>query len=187
LRSAGRFIEMQDALIESREILAHQAAHDSLTGLPNRRAILDRLREELARTKRHNDMLAVGMFDIDHFKQVNDTYGHQTGDDILCGLAKILTETNRGYDAVGRLGGEEFLVITPMKAGKNWITIYDRLCAKIAGSKITTRSGVLSITVSIGVVCADIDKTVDEILESTDKAMYRAKNEGRNRVVAFGG
>ena len=179
-----RFVEMQDALIESREILTHQAAHDPLTGLPNRRAILERLREELARTRRHNDILAVGMFDIDHFKQVNDTYGHQTGDDVLCGLAKILTEKNRVYDAVGRLGGEEFLVITPMKAGKNWISVYDRLCAKIAESEITTRSGMLSITVSIGVVCAGVDSTVDEILEATDKAMYRAKNEGRNRVVA---
>ena len=86
-----RMVEMQDALIESREILTHQATHDPLTGLPNRRAILDRLREELARTRRHDDMLAVGMFDIDHFKQVNDTYGHQTGDDVLCGLAQILT------------------------------------------------------------------------------------------------
>ena len=91
------------------------------------------------------------------------------------------------YDAVGRLGGEEFLVITPMKAGKNWISVFDRLCAKIAESKITTRSGVLSITVSIGVVCAGVDSTVDEILEATDKAMYRAKNEGRNRVVAYDG
>jgi two-component system, cell cycle response regulator len=182
-----RFVEMQDALIESREILTHQAAHDPLTGLPNRRAILDRLRQELSRTRRQNDILAVGMFDIDHFKQVNDTYGHQTGDDVLCGLAKILTEKNRVYDAAGRLGGEEFLVITPMKAGKNWISVYGRLCAKIAESKISTRSGMLSITVSIGVVCAGVDSTVDEILEATDKAMYRAKNEGRNRVVAYGG
>lgn len=179
-----RMVEMQDALIESRQILAHQATHDLLTGLPNRRAILDRLREELSRARRHDNLLAVGMFDIDHFKQVNDTYGHQTGDDVLCGLAKILSETNRDYDVAGRLGGEEFLVITPMKAGKDWITVYDRLCATIAESKITTKSGLLSITVSIGVACAGIDSTVDEILEATDKAMYRAKNEGRNRVVA---
>jgi two-component system cell cycle response regulator len=180
-----RLVEMQDALIESREILAHQATHDPLTGLPNRRAILDRLREELARTRRHENLLAIGMFDIDHFKQVNDTYGHQTGDDVLRGLAKILSETNRVYDAAGRLGGEEFLVITPMKAGKNWISVYNRLCAKIAESKITTKSGLLSITVSIGVVCAGADSTVDEILEATDKAMYQAKNKGRNRVVAY--
>jgi len=182
-----RMVEMQDALIESREILAHLATHDPLTGLPNRRAILDRLREELARTRRHDDVLAVGMFDIDHFKQVNDMYGHQAGDDVLCGLAQILSECNRVYDAVGRLGGEEFLVIAPMKTGKNWMSAFNRLCAKIAESKITTRSGVLSVTVSIGVVCSAVDSTVDEILEAADKAMYQAKNEGRNRVVAYNG
>jgi len=182
-----RMIEMQDALIESRERLTYQATHDPLTGLPNRRSILDRLREELARSRRHGDTLAVGMFDIDHFKQVNDTYGHQAGDDVLCGLAQILRERKRVYDTVGRLGGEEFLVITPMKAAMNWISVFGRLCAMIAESNITTRAGVLSITVSIGVVCATVDNTVDEILEAADKALYRAKNEGRNRVVAYNG
>jgi diguanylate cyclase (GGDEF)-like protein len=178
-----RLVEMQDALIKSKEILAHQATHDPLTGLLNRRAILDRLHKELARAGRLGDVLAVGMFDIDHFKQVNDTYGHQAGDDVLCGLAQILRENNREYDSVGRMGGEEFLIITPMKAGTNWLSVFGRLCAKIAESYITTRSGVLSITVSIGVVCADAETTVDEILEAADKAMYRAKNEGRNRII----
>ena len=179
-----RLIDMQDALIESREILAHQATHDPLTGLPNRRAILDRLHEELARTRRHDDVLAVGMLDIDHFKLVNDTHGHQAGDDVLCGLAKILRQNNREYDAAGRLGGEEFLVITPMQAGANWIYAYERLCARIAESRIATRSGELSVTVSIGVVRAALDSTVDKILEAADKALYQAKNAGRNRVVA---
>ena len=179
-----RMVEMQDALIESRKILAHQATHDPLTGMLNRRAILDRLRKELARAGRHGDVLAVGMFDIDHFKQVNDMYGHQTGDDVLCGLTQILNESIREYDSVGRMGGEEFLVITPMKPGTNWISAFDRLCAKIAESNITTRSGVLSITVCIGVACAAAETTVDEILETADTAMYQAKNEGRNRVVS---
>ncbi len=179
-----RMVEMQDALIESRKILAHQATHDPLTGMLNRRAILDRLRKELARARRHGDVLAIGMFDIDHFKQVNDMYGHQTGDDVLCGLTQILKESIREYDSVGRMGGEEFLVITPMKAGTNWISAFGRLCAKIAESNITTRSGVLSITVSIGVAYAAAETTVDEILETADTAMYQAKNEGRNRVVS---
>jgi len=182
-----RMIEMQDALIESREILSHQATHDPLTGLPNRRAILDRLHEELARSRRHENVLAIGMFDIDHFKRVNDTYGHQAGDDVLCGLAKILTQSNREYDAAGRLGGEEFLVITPMQAVANWISAYERLCARIAESKIATRSGELSVTASIGVVRAAGDSTVDKILEAADKALYQAKNSGRNRVVACDG
>jgi diguanylate cyclase (GGDEF)-like protein len=182
-----RMIEMQEALVESREKLSYLATHDPLTGLQNRRAILDRLREELARSGRHGDVLAVGMCDIDHFKKVNDTYGHQTGDDILCGLAQIFSENSRMFDSTGRLGGEEFLLITPLKAGTNWISVYDRLCAKIAESNIMTRTGVQSITVSIGVVCASVDSTVDETLEAADKAMYRAKNAGRNRVVAHEG
>ena len=181
-----RMVEMQDALIKSREILAHQATHDPLTGLLNRRAILDRLREELARAGRYGDLLAVGMCDIDHFKQINDTHGHQTGDDVLCGLTQILSESLREYDSIGRMGGEEFLVITPMKAGMDCISVFGRFCVRVAESKITTRSGVLSVTVSIGVACAAVESTVEEILEEADAALYRAKNEGRNRVACDG-
>ena len=128
-------------------------------------------------------MLAIGMLDIDHFKQVNDKYGHQTGDDVLCGLAQILKESLRAYDSVGRIGGEEFLVIAPMKAGVSCSSIFDRFCVTVAENKITTRSGVLSVTVSLGVACAETECTVDKILEAADTAMYRAKNEGRNRVI----
>jgi two-component system, cell cycle response regulator len=181
-----RMVGLQHALVESREVLAHQAIHDPLTGLPNRRALLDRLREELARAGRHGDLLAVGMCDIDHFKQVNDTHGHQTGDDVLCGLAQILTESLREYDFVGRLGGEEFLVMAPMKAGMDCASVFGRLCARVADGKITTRSGVLSVTVSIGVACATVESTVDGVLEAADAALYRAKDEGRNRVVHHG-
>ena len=177
-----RMVEMQDALIESREILAHQATHDPLTGLLNRRAILDRLREELARAGRYSDLLAVGMCDIDHFKQINDTHGHQTGDDVLCGLTQILSDSLREYDSIGRMGGEEFLVITPMKAGVDCTSVFGRFCVRVAESKITTRSGVSSVTVSIGVACSTVESTVDEILAAADAALYRAKNEGRNRV-----
>jgi diguanylate cyclase (GGDEF)-like protein len=178
-----RMVEMQAALIESKEKFAHQATHDPLTGLLNRRAILDRLSEELARVGRHSDMLAIGMLDIDHFKQVNDRHGHLTGDDVLCGLAQILRESLRAYDSVGRMGGEEFLVIAPLKAGMSCSSIFDRFCEKVAESKITTRSGVLSVTVSIGVACAVVECTVDKLLEASDTAMYQAKNEGRNRVI----
>ncbi len=181
-----RMVEMQAALIASREILAHQASHDPLTGMLSRRAILEKLEEELARAGRHGDLLAVGMCDIDHFKQVNDTYGHQTGDDVLCGLARILNESLRPYDSVGRVGGEEFLVIAPIKARADSGPLFDRLCMRVAESKMTTRSGVLLVTVSIGVACATAGSTADGILEAADAALYRAKNEGRNRVAHDG-
>ncbi len=178
-----RMVEMQAALVESREALAHQATHDPLTGMLNRRAILDRLREEFARARRQGDSLAVGVCDIDHFKRINDTYGHQTGDDVLCELSRIMTKSIREYDSVGRIGGEEFLVIMPAKAGVECTPLFGRMCGNIAGNKLTTRSGALSVTVSIGVASAAGDDTVDKLLAAADAALYRAKSEGRNRVV----
>ena len=176
-----RMVEMQDALSESREILAHQATHDLLTGLLNRRAILDRLHEELARARRYGDVVAVGLIDIDHFKKVNDTYGHQVGDDVLCGFVQILTKSFREYDTIGRIGGEEFLVIAPIKPGTDCGSVFCRALLKVAESKITTRSGMLTVTMSIGVTIATIENSVDEILEAADAALYKAKNEGRNQ------
>jgi two-component system, cell cycle response regulator len=178
-----RMIEMQNKLIESREALAHEATHDSLTGILNRRAILDHLQKELARAGRNGDTLAIGVCDIDHFKQVNDTYGHQTGDDVLCQLSRILSNSFRNYDCVGRMGGEEFLIITSMKAETDPVSAFNRLCAQIAESGISTRSGMLSITVSIGVACANAESVVDEILGAADTALYQAKAQGRNCTV----
>lgn len=178
-----RMVEMQAALIESREAFEHQATHDPLTGMLNRRAIINQLHRELNRTGRHGDALAVGMCDIDHFKRVNDTHGHQTGDEVLCGLAQVLHDSIREYDSVGRMGGEEFLVITPMKSLSDCVSIFSRLCAGVSEKKIATRSGDLSITVSIGVARAVAGSTVDELLGMADTALYRAKEEGRNRVV----
>jgi diguanylate cyclase (GGDEF)-like protein len=145
-----RMVEMQDALSESRAILAHQATHDQLTGLLNRRAILDRLHEELVRARRYGDVLAVGMIDIDHFKQVNDTYGHQAGDDVLCGFVQILSKSFREYDAIGRVGGEEFLVIAPIKPGTDCGSVFSRALLNVAESKIPTRSGLITVTMRGG-------------------------------------
>jgi diguanylate cyclase (GGDEF)-like protein len=178
-----RMVEMQAAVVAGREALAHQANHDPLTGLLNRRAILDTLDREICRASRDGDTWAVGMCDIDRFKQINDTYGHHTGDDLLQGFARILTESLRKYDSVGRMGGEEFLVIAPMKAESDSFNIFNRLCGRIAESKIPTRSGVLSFTASIGVACGTSGSRAEPTLEAADAALYRAKKEGRNRVV----
>lgn len=182
-----RMVEMQDALMESREALAHQATHDSLTGMLNRRAIIDHLRKELERARRHGDVLAIGMCDIDHFKQINDSYGHQTGDEMLYGFSQIVQESLRTYDSVGRMGGEEFLVIAPMTTGTDCTSLFERLCLRISEIRIPTRSGALSVTMSIGVACAGKESTVDDVLGAADAALYRAKNEGRNRVAYAGG
>ena len=178
-----RVIDLQDKLIESRDAMLHQATHDALTGLPNRRAILDQLSRELDRASSLEGVLAVGMCDIDHFKAVNDRHGHQTGDDVLRGFAKVLGEKVRTYDTVGRIGGEEFLIILPMKAGTDWEGAFRNLGRRISEAQVPTRSGPLSVTASIGVVCAAAGSSVDEVLEAADQAMYQAKREGRNRVV----
>ena len=178
-----RMVAMQAALIESRKALLYQATHDPMTGMLNRRAILEHLHKELVRVHRLGEALAIGMCDIDHFKQINDTYGHQTGDDVLRGLSLILNESLRPYDSVGRMGGEEFLVIAPMKTGTECTSLFDRLRLRVADHRIRTRSGDLSVTVSIGVVLAATASTVDAVLEASDVAMYQAKNGGRNCVV----
>ncbi|MFP4171871.1 MAG: diguanylate cyclase [Candidatus Hydrogenedentota bacterium] len=178
-----RLVEMQDALYDSREALAHQANHDPLTGLLNRRAILEQLDKELARAKRHGAQLAVGMCDIDHFKQINDTHGHQCGDDVLCEIARIFSENLRPYDSIGRIGGEEFLVMVPTNGdGANPHTFFERLRQLIAKRTIPLSSSALTITVSIGVACTREGTTLDGILAEADAALYQAKNEGRDRV-----
>ena len=179
-----RMVAMQEALLKSKDLLAYQASHDPLTGLSNRRAIFEQLHRELARADRHGDGLAVGICDLDHFKRINDTHGHQAGDDLLCGFARILKAQVREYDAIGRIGGEEFLIITPVSAGTDCLALFNRLCRRVGESGIATRSGELSVTVSIGVACIAYPRPVDDILEAADSALYRAKKLGRNRVVA---
>jgi two-component system, cell cycle response regulator len=182
-----RMVELQNALVESKEILAHQASHDLLTGLLNRRAIFERLGQELVRSGRSGDTLAVGMIDIDHFKQVNDRYGHQTGDDVLCGFVQLLKESFRSCDALGRIGGEEFLVIAPMSQENDGLAVFTRALGNVAGNEIATRTVPLAITMSIGLTIATWQDSVDKILETVDDALYQAKKEGRNRIVQRSG
>ncbi len=174
--------ELQASLREARDALAHQATHDPLTGIFNRRAILDRLSEELSRAKREKGKLSVGMCDIDHFKNINDARGHQAGDEALIAFTQCLQAQLREYDCVGRYGGEEFLVIAAGPQG--WIEegLYERLCVRVAETEIRTKSGPVSITVSIGVARGTGPSTVDALLAAADDALYQAKAGGRNRV-----
>jgi two-component system cell cycle response regulator len=178
-----RMAELQSNLLEARNALAHQATHDPLTGVLNRRAILDHLRKELARARRENGTLSVGMCDIDHFKTVNDTWGHMTGDSVLVAFSRCLLAGLREYDDVGRYGGEEFLVIAVGSKGEGGESLYERLRAGVAASRIETEGKTVSITVSIGVAPGTGQSTVDSLLAAADAALYRAKADGRNRVV----
>ena len=190
-RASGRLVTLQDitdrkraeqALVEARDALQHQATHDLLTGIFNRRAILDVLSRELARARRQHMGLAIGICDIDHFKKINDTYGHPVGDEVLCGVVRIMKSNLRQYDTLGRFGGEEFLVVTPGVKENDAITVYKRLLTGVAENSLATKSGNVSVTVSIGVKVLTGEEEMEELLKAADDALYDAKSGGRNRV-----
>jgi len=178
-----RMLELQASLLETQAELAHQATHDALTGIFNRRAILEQLSRELARALRQGNILSVGMCDIDHFKKINDSLGHQAGDDVLIAFARCLQAGVREYDYVGRYGGEEFLIIASGLPGQSDQGLYERLREQVAAAAIQTKAGDVSITVSIGTAAATGQSTVDGLIAAADAALYQAKAEGRNKVV----
>lgn len=177
-----RMLELQATVLAANAALAHEATHDPLTGIYNRRAIMEALSRELSREERQRNGLAIGMCDIDYFKKINDVHGHQVGDEVLCGVVRLMVKCLRQYDSVGRFGGEEFVVITPGVKEGDVGALYERFRATVADNPIVTRAGEIPITLSIGVaVCGQSDK-MDELLASADTALYQAKNGGRNRV-----
>ncbi|MCX6557315.1 MAG: GGDEF domain-containing protein [Candidatus Aminicenantes bacterium] len=177
-------LDLQSSLLETQTALAYQATHDALTGLYNRRAILDRLNQELSRALRQGNSLSVGMCDIDHFKKINDRLGHQAGDDVLVAFSRCLEANLREYDCVGRYGGEEFLIIATGLPGQSDDGLYERLREQVAAAAIKTKAGDVAITVSIGTAAGTGQSTVDRLIAAADAALYQAKAAGRNRVVS---
>ena len=177
-----RILETQAELLTARNALAHEATHDPLTGILNRRAIETALSRELSREQRLHEGLTVSICDIDNFKKINDTYGHMAGDEVLCGIVRLLETRLRAYDHLGRFGGEEFLVITPGVTQDQANKLYERLRAAVSDNPISTKAGSVSITISIGVRAVNGNETMDELITAADSALYRAKREGRNRV-----
>ena len=184
IRVGQRMLELQDSLLEIQAALAHQATHDALTGIFNRRAILEQLTRELARALRQGVSISVGMCDIDHFKEINDRFGHQAGDEVLVAFARSLQNNLREYDYVGRYGGEEFLIIaTGSNNTQSDEGLYERLREQVAALAVKTKAGNISVTVSIGTAAGSGKSTVDALLAAADAALYQAKEAGRNRVV----
>ncbi|MDX9752774.1 MAG: diguanylate cyclase [bacterium] len=183
IRVGLRMLELQADLNQAKETLAHEAMHDALTGVLNRKAILADFQRQLAVAERQNIPLSIGMCDIDFFKKVNDQYGHQTGDTVLIHFAQILQNHLRAGDALGRYGGEEFLVIAPYSHGIPEETLFERLRQAVADTPIPTSVGELHITMSVGVARHARGYTLDQILAAADLALYQAKDQGRNRVV----
>ena len=184
LRSARRLIEVQEELLAARELLKIKASHDSLTGLLNREEILGILDRELARSERDGLSVSVIMADIDHFKKVNDSYGHLTGDVVLRVTAGKMHAMMRSYDSIGRYGGEEFLVVLSECYGDSAVAFAQRLCDSIGGAPVDTPEGLIPVTVSLGVATSDSNQRLNahSLLKAADAALYLAKEKGRNRV-----
>lgn len=183
--SAGhRIIKLQTELLEARESLRYLALHDSLTGLVNRKEVLERLKSETDRSSREGSSVGVLLVDIDHFKLVNDRYGHADGDQVLVEVASRMRAALRSYDVVGRYGGEEFLVILPGCDSLKSELQAERLREAIANKTISLSQGPITVTVSIGIMAKECDTndSPSQLIGAADAALYHAKAAGRNRV-----
>lgn len=184
LATGCRILQLEEELVTARDELHRVAIHDSLTGLLNRGAILDYLRKELARASRQQTPIGVMILDLDHFKMINDTFGHLAGDQVLRGVGNLLQSSFRCYDAAGRFGGEEFLVVVPNCGYEDLERRAEEVRASIASLEFECGAQACSLTVSIGVTTFDpgLAEGLESLLQRADSALYEAKRCGRNRV-----
>lgn len=172
-------------LEEENRRLREKASRDPLIGINNRRAIDEILKEQLLRAPFKKGSVSVIMADVDHFKSINDNYGHQVGDEVLIEVADRVSEGMRAEDSVGRYGGEEFMMVLPGIGGTQAVLIAHRIRLLIAEDPFDTEAGLLNVTMSLGVSSTDFPQLVgaERLVGAADKALYQAKREGRNRVI----
>lgn len=173
-------VELQNELIKAKNALAHEAMHDPLTGALNRRAILTILEKELIGSERRQSGLSIGLLDIDHFKNINDTYGHTTGDCLLKALTHTAEDTIRNSDQVFRYGGEEFVVLLPETNIKGVKNLAERIRRNVESLECICKGHHIKMTASFGVSILNDKETEESFFIRTDKALYEAKNDGRN-------
>jgi len=160
-----------------------QLAHfDPLTNLSNRRDALCILKYEQTRLLRNKEPLAIVLCDVDHFKKINDQYGHNAGDAVLVELAEIFSDNIREQDCVARWGGEEFLFIFPQTSAKNANIIAEKIQQKLQAHLVHYNSENIKVTVSMGIEQLNGEQSIDEVINSADKYLYQAKNSGRNQI-----
>jgi diguanylate cyclase (GGDEF)-like protein len=178
--------EEQRALIAERDELRRRSVLDSLTRAWNREAILEVLARELARAERDGLALSLIMADVDRFKEVNDSFGHPMGDEVLLGVARIIRGALRRYDAIGRYGGEEFLIVPPNWEGAAAHAIAERMRCRVEAERWEVPVGRVRTTLSLGIATlgGESRQSMEEFSEAADKALYRAKAAGRNRTIA---
>ena len=180
----NRLSERNRQLAESVDRIQRMAAHDDLTGALNRRAFMELLADERARALRYGWLFGVVVLDIDHFKSVNDRFGHQAGDEVLKAFCQIANTGIRTTDRLGRLGGEEFIVLLISPAGLDAARIAaERIRAAVAAHDWNHVAPGLSLTTSLGVAVFERGETVEVLIARADRALYAAKDSGRNRTV----
>lgn len=185
LRAGRRIVELQNELIHTQEALRTQALRDVLTGCWNRRAILDILERELLRARREQRCLGVVLVDLDHFKMTNDRWGHAAGDAVLQEAARRLEVGIRPYDALGRYGGEELLIVLPGCDEHASVALATRLAAALREAPVEFNEHDIALTASFGVssVTPSSATPAEELLKAADEALYEAKRLGRDRAV----
>ncbi len=161
----------------------YRATHDPLTELPNREAYNERAFHELQRFKRYCRPLTLSVCDVDHFKKINDTYGHQAGDKVLRLIAKLISTRLRKVDFVARYGGEEFVMLMPETPTDQALTVLDKVRAVIGKTPFKFKGSPVQITISFGLASFGPEDSVESVFERADKALYQAKDQGRNRCV----
>jgi len=182
LKRTQRALEIKEIELKAVLAQAHEISNtDVLTFLPNRRKIIVDLQEEVIRSNRYGTPLSISIVDIDHFKSVNDTFGHTTGDEVLRTIAARLREQIRHPDTIGRYGGEEFLIVLPNSELKAALEQASRLCQHVRSMKIEFEKQSFSVTISVGVAQLKIThENWEQFLHRADTAMYKAKKDGRD-------
>jgi diguanylate cyclase (GGDEF)-like protein len=180
--SSARLLVTQHRLVRTQEALRREASRDSLTGIWNRKAILDILDRELLRGERNRIAVGVIMADVDHFKAVNDSRGHAAGDFVLRIIATEIAAVLRPYDSVGRYGGEEFLIVVPGCGLSETWELAERVRDCIANCSVIVGSNSVNVSLSLGIATANSSIDCEKLLHEADSALYHAKNAGRNCV-----
>jgi diguanylate cyclase (GGDEF)-like protein len=183
LHAGARILKLQEDLLQAHDVLQHQASHDHLTGLWNRRMVLQQLDRELQRNTRDRSELAVILADVDHFKLINDTYGHATGDAVLQEVAGRLRSVVRDHEYVARFGGEEFLILLPGCTADGAEGVAERARVCIAAGPLMVNGQPIPVHISLG-VASTVESGADPevLIAAADAALYQAKAGGRNQV-----
>lgn len=178
--------ENLDLVVKNR-MLSEVSSRDSLTGLYNRWFVIEKIDSEINRSLRHGSPMSLLMLDIDHFKRVNDTWGHGAGDQVLQAIGKLLRDSCRVYDVPGRYGGEEFCIVLPETKPNNTTVVAERIRARLESTALSCGDASITVTASIGIAGMDTPEAGEllspaALIERADRALYSAKNRGRNRV-----